>query len=64
MEELEKRRMTKNGKIMVALSAPHIRALVDLANELKIPREDIVSLSDKGEDGVVLIYYKYAERSN
>lgn len=56
MEELERRRMTKKGKIMTAVSAPHIRALVDIANELKIPREDVISiLNNNGE--VVLIYY-------
>ena len=57
MEELEKRRMVKRGKIMTALPAPHIRALVDMSNELKIPREDVVSILDRGEE-VVLIYYK------
>ena len=57
MEELEKRRMVKRGKIMTALPAPHIRALVDMSNELKIPREDVVTILDKGEE-VVLIYYK------
>lgn len=50
MEELEKRKM------MLAISAPHIRALVDRANELKIQREDIVSILDRGDE-VVLIFY-------
>lgn len=58
MEELEKRRMTKNGKIMVAFTAPHIRALVDMANELQIPRADVITILDKGEDGLVLVYYR------
>lgn len=41
---------------MTALSAPHIRALVDYANELQIPREDIVTIINK-TDEVILIYY-------
>lgn len=57
MEELEKRKMVKDGKIMTALPAPHIRALVDMANELGIPREDVITIIDRGEE-VVLIYYK------
>lgn len=57
MEELAKRRMVKDGKIMTALTAPHIRALVDMANEMKIPRADVVSILDR-VDEVVLIYYK------
>lgn len=57
MEELEKRKMVKDGKVMTALTAPHIRALVDIANEIQIPREDVITILDKG-DQVVLIYYK------
>lgn len=57
MEELEKGSMTKKGKVMTALPAPHIRALVDMANDMKIPREDVVTILDKGEE-VVLIYYR------
>lgn len=34
MEELERRKMSKDGKTMTALSAPHLRALIDRANEL------------------------------
>lgn len=49
--------MVKNHKVMTALPAPHIRALVDKANELEIPREDVVTIIDKGEE-VVLIYYR------
>lgn len=50
MEELEKRKMT-------AVSAPHVRALVDIANELEIPREDVITILSRGEE-VVLIYYR------
>lgn len=57
MEELEKRKMTKEGKIMTALPAPHIRALVDMANEMKIPRTDVITILDRGDE-VILIYYR------
>lgn len=57
MEELEKRKMVKGHKVMTAIYAPHMRALVDLANELQIPRQDIVSINNNGGE-VVLIYYK------
>lgn len=56
MEELERRKMSKNGKTMTALAAPYIRSLVDRANELEIPREDVITIIDKGDE-VVLIYY-------
>lgn len=57
MGELEKKKMVKDGKIMTALPAPHIRALVDMANEMEIPREDVITILDRGDE-VVLIYYK------
>lgn len=57
MEELERKKITKN-KRMTALTAPHVRALVDLANEIQVQKADIVTILDRGEDGVVLIYYK------
>lgn len=57
MGELEKKKMVKDGKIMTALPAPHIRALVDMANEMEIPREDVITILDRGDE-VVLIYYR------
>lgn len=57
MEELEKKKMSKDNKIMIAITAPHIRALVDKVNDLNIPREDIVSLV-KDNDQLILICYK------
>lgn len=36
--------MVKNGKMMIAVEAQTIRELVDLANDYKIPREDVVSI--------------------
>ena len=56
MQEIERRKMSKNGKTMLALMAPHMRALVDLSNEIGIKREDIVTIS-KSEEGVTMIYY-------
>lgn len=49
--------MTKDNKVMTALPAPHIRALVDLANQLSIPREDVVTIIN-GQDQIILIYYR------
>lgn len=49
--------MVKNSKIMSTLVSPHIRALVDKANDMKISKQDIVTILDRGEE-LVLIYYK------
>lgn len=46
----------KNGKIMIATEAQTIRELVDLANDYKIPREDVVSILPSRE-GYVMVYY-------
>lgn len=48
--------MVKNGKIMIAVEAQTIRELVDLANDYKIPREDVVSILPSRE-GYVMVYY-------
>ena len=57
MEEIEKRKMSKNGKVMMAYLSDTIRGIVDFSVENKIPREDVVSiLSERGR--YVLIYYK------
>lgn len=48
--------MIKNGKIMSAVEAQTIRELVDLANDYKIPREDVVSILPSRE-GYVMVYY-------
>lgn len=57
MEEIEKRKMSKNDKVMTAYLSDTIRGIVDFSVENKIPREDVVSiLSERGR--YVLIYYK------
>lgn len=48
--------MVNNGKIMNAVEAQTIRELVDLANDYKIPREDVVSIIPSRE-GYVMVYY-------
>lgn len=48
--------MVKNGKTMIATEAQTIRELVDLANDYKIPREDVVSILPSKE-GYVMVYY-------
>lgn len=48
--------MVKNSKIMNAFEAQTIRELVDLANDYKIPREDVVSILPSRE-GYVMVYY-------
>lgn len=49
--------MAENKKTMSAITAPHIRMLVDKTNELNISKQDIVSIIDR-RDEVVLIYYR------
>lgn len=43
-------------KIMIAVEASTIRELVDMANEDKIPREDIISILPSKE-GYIMVYY-------
>lgn len=57
MEEIEKRKMTKNGKTFTAIVVESIRDLVDVAQEEQIPREDMVAIL-KDKEGYVLFYYK------
>ena len=47
----------KNGKMMVAVEAQTIRELIDLANDYKIPREDVVSILPSKEGYVIVYYY-------
>lgn len=46
----------KEGKMMVATEAQTVRELVDLANDCKISREDIISILPSRE-GYIMIYY-------
>lgn len=48
--------VNRSDKIMVATEAQTVRELTDLANEYKIPREDIVSVLPSRE-GYVMVYY-------
>lgn len=46
----------KEGKIMTASEAQTIRELIDIANEYKILREDVVSILPS-DGGYVMVYY-------
>lgn len=46
----------KNGKSMLAVNAPTLRAIVSAANDLSIQKEDIVCLTREGNE-FILIYY-------
>lgn len=48
--------MANNGKIMTATEAQTIRELVDLVNDCKIPREDVISILPSKE-GYIMVYY-------
>lgn len=48
--------MINKGKIMTASTAPTIRRVVKIANELNIPREDVVTILPCSE-GYTFIYY-------
>lgn len=47
----------KNGKVMTAITAPTIRAIVNSANELSIKREDIITLTKESNE-YTLVYYE------
>ena len=47
----------KKDKIMNAFEAQTIRELIDLANDYKIPREDVVSILPSKEGYVIVYYY-------
>lgn len=44
------------NKVMMAIVASNIRGIVQLANDLNIQREDIVSLNKEGTE-YILVYY-------
>ena len=46
----------KEGKTMTATEAKTIRELVDLANDFRMSKEDIVSILPSRE-GYIMIYY-------
>lgn len=47
----------KNGKVMTAITAPTIRAIVNSANELSIKREDIITLTKESNEYILVYYY-------
>lgn len=57
MEEIEKRKMSKDGKIFTALVVESIRDLVDAVHEEQILREDMITIL-KDKDKYVLFCYK------
>ena len=57
MEEIEKRKMTKDGKVFTAFVVESIRDIVDLVHEYQIPREDMVTIL-KDKDGYAVFCYK------
>lgn len=56
MEEIEKRKMTKDGKIFTAIIVPTIMDAVDAVQEYQIPREDLVTILHDKEGYVVFCY--------
>ena len=48
---------TKDGKVITAIYAPTVRAIVNAAREFSIQRDDIVSLEREGNQ-YILIYYE------
>ena len=50
--------MVKEHKLLHATRARTVRELVDKANELQIPREDVISILSENGFYVLLYYYK------
>lgn len=49
--------MSKDGKIMTCIVGYTVRDIINQANELEIPREDIVSIFVLGGQ-IYLVFYK------
>lgn len=49
--------MTKDGKVMTCIVGQTVRNIVAQANELEIPREDIVGMFALGGQ-IYLVFYK------
>lgn len=56
MEEIEKRKMTKDGKIFTAILVKTIMDAVDVVQEYQIPREDLITILPDKEGYVVFCY--------
>ena len=57
MEEIEKRKMSKDGKVFTAFVVESIRDAVDTVHEHQIPREDLVTIL-RDKEGYVVFCYK------
>ena len=49
--------MTKDGKVMACIVGQTVRNIVAQANELEIPREDIINMFALGGQ-IYLVFYK------
>lgn len=49
---------SSNGKVLHALRSRTIRELVDKANELVVPREDVITILQENGFYVLLYYYQ------
>lgn len=57
MEEIEKRKMSKDGKVFTAFVVESIRDAVDIIHESQISREDLVTIL-RDKEGYVVFCYK------
>ncbi len=58
MEEIESRKMTRDGKVFTVFIVQSIRDVVDVVHENQIPREDLVSILKDKDGYAVFCYYK------
>ena len=56
MEEIENRKMPKDGKTFTAVLVKTIMDAVNVVQEYKIPREDLVTILQNKEGYVVFCY--------
>ncbi len=57
MEEIEKRKMSKDGKIFTVFVVESLRDIVNVIHEEQITREDLVTIL-KDKEGYVVFCYK------
>lgn len=57
MEEIEKRKMSKDGKIFTVFVVESLRDVVNVVHEEQIPREDLVTIL-KDKEGYAVFCYK------
>ena len=56
-EELDKRKISKDGKTFTAFVVDTIIDIVDIVQEYNIPREDLVTIL-KDKEGYIVFCYK------